>query len=105
MIHTLLKISENLDRNKLCLARDSEDKAKGFAKLEQQKKLLILNATEHNSHDENPTEPTDFCQSFLLKSTVYWAKETLQQGLKASKEIISIPSTAFAARLYTVDLL
>ena len=37
MIHTLLKISENLDQNKLCLARDSEDKAKGFARLEQQK--------------------------------------------------------------------
>ncbi len=37
--------------------------------------------------------------------TVYQAKEALQQGLKANKEIVFIPSTAFVARLYTVDFL
>jgi hypothetical protein len=82
-----------------------EEKAKGFLKLERHKPLLILNATEYNSSEDSPSEPTEFCQTFLLKSTVYRAKEALQQGLKANREIVFIPSTAFAARLYTVDLL
>jgi hypothetical protein len=34
MIHTLLKISENLDQNTLRIAKESEEKSKGFAKLE-----------------------------------------------------------------------
>jgi hypothetical protein len=105
MIHTLLKISENLDQNTLRLTRESDEKAKGFAKLERHKRLLILNATEHDSTEDSPSKPTEFCRAFLLKSTVYRAKEALRQGLKTSKDIIFIPSTAFAARLYTVDLL
>jgi hypothetical protein len=55
--------------------------------------------------EDSPSKPTGFCQTFLLKSTVYRAKEALQQGLKANREIVFKPSTAFAARLYTVDLL
>lgn len=39
-----------------------------------------------------------------MKSTVYRAKEALQ-GLKANREIVFIPATAFAACHYTVDLL
>jgi hypothetical protein len=91
MIHTLLKISKNLDQNTLQLAKDSEDKAKGFSKLECHKKLLILNATKHDSQDDSPTEPTDFCRAFFLKTTVYRAKEALQQGLKANREIVFNP--------------
>jgi hypothetical protein len=105
MIHTLIKISKNLEQNTLRITKESDEKAKGFTKLELHKRLLILNATEHDSSEDSPTEPTEFCRAFLLKSTVYRAKEALQQGLKASKEIIFIPSTAFAARLYTVDFL
>lgn len=105
MIHALLKISKNLDQNTLRLAKDSEDKAKGFSKLEPHKKLLILNATENDSQDDSPTEPTDFCRAFFLKTTGYRAKETLQKGLKENREIVFIPSTAFTARLYTVDFL
>ncbi len=105
MIHTLLKISENLDQNTLCIAKESEEKSKGFSKLERHKHLLILNATESVSSDEQAIEPTEFCRAFLLKTTVYRAKEALQQGLKANKEIVFIPSAAFAARLYTADLL
>jgi hypothetical protein len=37
MIHTLLKINENLDQNTLCLTKESEEKSKGFAKLETHK--------------------------------------------------------------------
>jgi hypothetical protein len=85
MIHTLLKISENLDqKNTLRLARDSEEKAKGFAKLENRKRLLILNATEDNPEENSSPAPTDFCRAFLLKSTVYRAREALIQGLKSN---------------------
>jgi hypothetical protein len=105
MIHTLLKISENLDQNTLRIAKESEDKAKGFNKLERHKRLLILNDTENDSSEDSPFEPTEFCKAFLFKSIVYRAKEALHQGLKANREIVFIPSTAFAVRLYTVDLL
>ena len=105
MILTLLKISESLDQNTLHLAKDSEEKAKGFAKLERHQRLLILNATEDNPQYSSSPEPADFCRAFLLKSTVYRAKEALLQGLKANREIVFTPSTAFAAHLYTVDLL
>ncbi len=105
MIHTLLKISENLDQNTLRIAKESEEKSKGFSKLEKHKRLLILNATESDHSDDQVIEPTEFCRAFLLKTTVYRAKEALQQGLKANKEIVFIPSAAFAARLYTADLL
>jgi hypothetical protein len=105
MIHTLLKISENLDQNTIRLAKESEEKSKGFSKLERHKRLLILNATATDIHDEQASEPTEFCKAFLLKTTVYQAKEALQQGLKANKGIVFINSTAFSARLYTVDLL
>jgi len=64
-----------------------------------------LNATENCTQDKVAIKPTEFCKAFLLKKTVYRAKEVLQQGLKANQEIVFIPSTAFAARLYTVDLL
>jgi hypothetical protein len=84
MMHTLLKISENLDQNTLRLARDSEEKAKGFAKLENHKRLLILNATEDNPEENSSPAPTDFCRAFLLKSTVYRAREALIQGLKSN---------------------
>ena len=105
MIHTLLKISENLDQNTLRLTKETEEKAKGFAKLETHKKLLLLNATESDTDDVSPTVPTDFCQSFLKKSTIFRAKDTLQQAIKANKEIVFFPSTAFTSKLYTVDLL
>jgi hypothetical protein len=64
-----------------------------------------LNATETDLLDESAIAPTEFCRAFLLKTTVYRAKEALQQGLKANKEIVFIPSPAFATRLYTVDFL
>jgi hypothetical protein len=104
MIHTLLKISENLDQNTLRIAKETKEKNKGFSKLEHHKRLLILNTTENPTQDEVAIEPTEFCKACLLKKTVYRTKEALQQGLKANKEIVFIPSTAFAARLYTVDL-
>jgi len=105
MIHTLLKISENLDQNTLRLTKESEEKSKGFSKLEHHKKLLLLNATESTDSETSPSVPTEFCQSFLKKTTVFRAKETLQQAIKTNKEIIFYPSTAFTTKLYTVDLL
>jgi len=105
MIHTLLKISENLDQNTLRLTKESEEKSKGFSKLEHHKKLLLLNATESTDSETSPSVPTEFCQSFLKKTTVFRAKETLQQAIKTNKEIVFHPSTAFTTKLYTVDLL
>ena len=54
MIHTLLKISDNLDQNTLRLSKENEEKAKGFSKLENHKKQLILNATEHLKEEYTP---------------------------------------------------
>jgi len=105
MIHTLLKISENLDQNTLRLTKESEEKSKGFSKLENHKKLLLLNATESSDNENSPSDPTEFCQSFLKKTTVFRAKESLQQAIKTNKEIVFYPSTAFTTKLYTVDLL
>jgi len=105
MIHTLLKISENLDQNTLCLTKESEEKSKGFTKLESHKKLLLLNATESSDNDSSPLEPTEFCQTFLKKTTIFRAKETRQQAIKTHKEIVFFPSLAFTSKLYTVDLL
>ncbi len=42
MIHTLLKISENLDQNTLRLTKESEEKSKGFSKLEHHKKTTPI---------------------------------------------------------------
>jgi hypothetical protein len=105
MIHTLLKISENLYQNTLCLTKESEEKSKGFSKLENHKTRLLLNATESKNSEDSPSEPTEFCQSFLKKSTIFRAKETLQQAIKTHKEIVFYPSTAFTSKLFTVDLL
>jgi hypothetical protein len=41
----------------------------------------------------------------LKKSTIFRAKDTLQQAIKTNKEIVFFPSTAFTSKLYTVDLL
>jgi len=56
-----------------------------------------LQSTRWNSQWTN-----QFCKAFLLKTTIYHAKEAIQQGLKAYKVIVFIPSTAFTAQLYTV---
>jgi hypothetical protein len=90
MIHTLLNISKNLDQKNLRLAKDSEEKAKRFSKLERHKHLLVLNMTENDPKESSRSEPTDFCHAFLLKSTVYRAKEALLQVLK-TKEIFFNP--------------
>lgn len=76
-----------------------------FSKLETNKKQLILNATKHANEESTPKDPTEFCKSFLLKTTVFWAKDTLQQAIKTSKEIVFFPSMAFTSKLYTVDLI
>jgi hypothetical protein len=60
---------------------------------------LYLNSTETDLCNKPATEPTEFCHAFLLKTTVYRAREAQQQSLKANKEIVYIPSTAFATRL------
>ncbi len=92
MIHTLLHFSKNLNQNTLPITKDSDEKAKGFTKVECHKCLLILNATVHDSSEDSPSKPTEFCIAFLPKTTVYRAKEALHQGLKASEEIIFTPS-------------
>jgi len=71
MIHALLKISDNLDQNTLRLSKENEEETKGFSKLETNKKQLILNATKHANEESTPKDPTEFCKSFLLKTTVF----------------------------------
>jgi hypothetical protein len=86
MIHTLSKISENLDQNTLHLTKDSEEKAKRLGKVRMLQEILVHNATENDSQHNSPSEPTDFCRAFLLIITVYRSKEALQQGLKTNIE-------------------
>jgi hypothetical protein len=105
MIHTLLKISNNLDQKPLHLIKENEDKAKGFAKLKTNKKQLILNTSEHTNSETSPKAPSEFCRSFLQKTTVFRAKDALQQAIKTIKDIVFFSSTAFTSKLYTIDLI
>jgi hypothetical protein len=94
-----------LTRTEYVMPRIQKRKPKVLANGNINKHLLILNATEHDSYKDTSVEPTKFCKAFLLMSTIYRAKEALEQGLKADKEIVFFPTTAFAALLYTIDFL
>jgi hypothetical protein len=80
MIHTPLKINENLDQNKLRLAKDSEDKAKRFSKLEHHKKILILNATKHDSQDDSPSNRLIFVVPSFSKLQYIEQKKHYNKG-------------------------
>jgi hypothetical protein len=98
----MLKISDTLDKNMTRSSQDRDDKEPGFARLEQHKKTMILNASAIPPFDTAATTPTDFYASLLSKKSQLKAKDILTHRFLIDK-ISFNPSASFTNCLWNGD--
>jgi hypothetical protein len=101
-LNAMLKIHDTLDKNMLRNSKDREEKEPGFARLEQHKKNMILNASAIPPFDEQAETPTEFYASFLSKKSQLKAKDMLTHRFLIDK-ISFNPSAAFTNCIWSGD--
>jgi hypothetical protein len=98
LISTMLKIKDNLEKHSLKIQKDSDEKEPGFAKLEEHRRLMILNASTTPPFDSPANSPANF----LRRKSQFKAKEQLTHRLMLEK-ISFNPRASFVTCLWNAD--
>jgi len=97
-IHTLLKIHDTMDKS----YKEKSEKEPGFARLEDHRKNLILNASALPPYNWKAKKPTEFYSTFLAKKSQFKAKDMLVHQLHSEK-ISFNPSSTFVNNLWNCE--
>jgi len=97
-IHAMLKLHDTMDRN----YKEKSDKEPGFARLEEHRKNLILNASAKAPYQSKASKPTEFYLTFLAKKSQFKAKDLLVHQLNTEKVAFN-PSSSFANNLWNCE--
>jgi hypothetical protein len=98
----MLKINDNLDEHSLKILKDSDKKEPGFAKLQEHRQLMILNASATPPLDSPANSPTEFYANFLQRKSQFKAKELITHRLMLEK-ISFYPGASFVTCLWNAD--
>jgi hypothetical protein len=101
-LNTLIKISNTLDTNMIHSSKERDEKEPGFARLEQHKKNMILNASTTPPFKIQADSPAEFYSSFLSKKRQLKAKDMLTHRFLIDK-ISFNPSASFTNYLWSGD--
>lgn len=102
LINTMLRINDNLDKHSLKIQKDSDEKEPWFAKLEEHRQLMILNASATPPYDSSANNPKEFYANFLQRKSQFKAKELLAHRLMLEK-ISFNPGASFVTCLWNID--
>jgi hypothetical protein len=97
-LHTMLKIHDTMDKN----YKEKSDKEPGFARLEDHRKNLILNASAIPPYRRKASSATEFYSTFLAKKSQFKAKDMLVHQLHSEKTAFN-PSSSFVNNLWNCE--
>ncbi len=97
-IHAMLKLHDTMDKN----YKEKSEKEPGFARLEEHRKNLILNASALPPYKNKAATATEFYSTFLAKKSQFKAKDMLVYQLHSEK-IAFNPSSSFTSNLWNCE--
>jgi len=97
-IRAMLKLHDTMDKN----YKEKSEKEPGFARLEEHRKNLILNASALPPYKKKAATATEFYSTFLAKKSQFKAKDMLVHQLHSEK-IAFNPSSSFTSNLWNCE--
>jgi hypothetical protein len=91
-----------MDKQSLKMQKESDEKEPGFAKLEDHRKIMILNASAVPPYEEPAPVPTEFYSSSLQRKSQFKAKERLTHHFMLEKISVN-PGASFITCLWNTE--